>query len=56
MSRLSRKWRERSAVKITERAREEVTEALHGREKAAILRRCLIENVALSDLREELGL
>jgi len=29
--RLSWKWRERSAVKITERTREETKKALHGR-------------------------
>jgi putative transposase len=56
LSRLSWKWRKRSAVKITERTREEATEALHGRGKGRCSERRLVENVAVSDLCEELGL
>lgn len=56
MSRPRWKWRKRSPVKIAERTREEAAKALHSREKVAILRRRLVENVAVSDLCEELGL
>ena len=54
--RLSWKWKERSAVKITERTREETKKALTGKEKVAILRRHLLEKEAISKLCDELGL
>ena len=56
LSRLSRKWRKRFAVKITERTREETGKHYTAEEKVAILRRRLLENVAVSDLCEKLGL
>jgi hypothetical protein len=45
--RLCWKWRGRSAVKITERTREETTEALHGRRESRHLEATFAGTLAL---------
>ena len=54
--RLSWKWRKRSSVKIAERTYEKKRKHYTAEEKVAILRRHLLDKVAVSDLCEELGL
>src|SRR5262249_28808798 len=56
LSCLSWNWRERSSVKITERAHAKRAKALHWEEKVAILRRHLLDKVPGFDLCEEHGL
>jgi transposase-like protein len=53
---LSWKWRERSAVKITERAHEKDEDHYSAEEKVAILRRHLLDQEPISKLCDELGL
>lgn len=50
------KWRERSAVKITERTREKTRKRYIAEEKVAILRRHLLDQEPISKLCDELGL
>ena len=56
LSRLSWKWRERSAVKITERTREETTKALHRRREGRHSEAAFAGEGAVSTLCDELGL
>jgi transposase-like protein len=56
LPRLSWKWRERSAVKITERTREKTRKHYTAEEKVAILRRHLLEQEPVSKLCDEFGL
>jgi hypothetical protein len=54
--RFSWKWRRRSPIKLMERTHEEATKAIAPEEKAAILRRHLLEKEPISKLCDEVGL
>ena len=56
MSCLSWNWKGRSSVKIAEGTHEKRAKASHRQEKAAILRRHLLDKVPVSDRCDELGL